>query len=93
MPDKELIIECAQKLLEAQNPMIWSGAGVISSEATNELKKLALSQAAYGFGIHFQYLLKEEQENYNEKTNAQKLSDIMTYTHKLESVLYKLKSN
>ncbi len=41
MPDKELIIECAQKLLEAQNPMIWSGAGVISSEATNELIKLA----------------------------------------------------
>ncbi len=40
-PAREEIKNCAKKLLESKKPLIWSGAGVLASEATSELITLA----------------------------------------------------
>lgn len=41
MPSASAIKDAAQKLVDANNPLLWVGAGVMSAGATDELRELA----------------------------------------------------
>ena len=41
VPSASLIADAAKALLEAKEPLIWAGAGVMSASATDELRELA----------------------------------------------------
>jgi len=41
VPEQELISDAAKALIAADKPLIWAGAGVLSSDATAELRELA----------------------------------------------------